>query len=334
MISTITATSSFDGELNISKLFWVLPISYIHSESIERGLVPHLLPGEKGRILLAQYETYTRGTEKILKKKKGKKNTKKAFKNAISVKICLGEKEVSAKINVSGIHISGAHSKSEIEQCCDFLLSVIKETASNLEYFKKCPSDYFFSCSRWVEKCIYERVCPYILDNFYYKTSFPTEFDPIIMKVLLNNYFDFPDYSLYFSLIEAMRSDFCIAKIVPNNILDIDCRMTNYNFKIPHKIDKERFVQYLLYINELGVTIEFNNTLHYAIKLVLETDEVFKKINPGYTTSLQTKKKSTTHLHIFKIQTTGNIKITSRDDSTLKEAIDYVTKLVNQYASS
>lgn len=323
-ITTVTVLVYFDGHLDLHRLFWALPIMYLDPLPVKGRAKPKLPHGPIGSIVAAQFGGYFRGLKKTV--------SQVAFENTISVDLSLDRKNICAKIYPNKIHLSGIYSDESIELACGQLLAYFKLLENDVKYLSTVDDEMKGKIMGWIEWLFKENRPSRIYENVHLPPEIPEELDQRTSEIMLRNYFDFPTFSdIYLSWIQTLISpDFSLGTRIPSVITSVDKLMSNFKLELGKPIFRAGLAKYLSGLIIPGISVRYDNTVNYAVKLLITDDSLFKSRCASYQTGPITLRKQIDGkpLHVFQIHASGKMMLSSRDDSTTDLAQQFVMDLL------
>jgi hypothetical protein len=322
LVTTKTVLVYFDGQLDLSLLFWSLPVVHISPDFCKgKAKIPK---GPPGAIISAQYDGNFRGLKKS--------STQRAFEHTISVDLSLDKKNVCVKVYSSKLHLSGVYSDESINFVCGQLLAYFQLIEEDVKYLTSVSPKAVEDLLTWIEGLFKEGRPFRQYDNFYFPPEVPEPLDKRAGNIMLRNYFDFPEFSdSYLSWLNTLTSSgFSIGEKIPSNITYIDKLMSNYKLDVKRSISRVRLAKSLSKTDIPGILVRYDNTFNHAVKLLITDDSLFFHHYPGYQTSIITQQKQVggKPLHTFQIQASGKITMSSRDETTVGLAAEFIKEIL------
>lgn len=339
-ISTITQIDKFKGEIyNIDFILLLLPVSFMSwtgKESIDKNLM-HSTPGSI--ISLSGFnpkgDYVTRGYKKPEKKKK----KKPGFKNNLSCKISIGDKNISLKISSGTIHITGAKKDSHIKEATYYLLYYLKRIQKYLDLINN-NFDMYLNVVSWIkENCIGEaitvetvyfnnkiKIIDYI-DNNQIKIPkiIPSHLDNKLTLFLLSfiendNFIDgFKYYKEYKSFIENIHK---IKKIISDDYEKISANpiMINKNYSLGFRINKNNLYEKFSSIKNFESF--YDNRYSKSVSIYLPLSKELSRDQ-----KIKNKKERRTS---FLVYSNGSVTQSSPDINNLNDAYHIFIEKINE----
>lgn len=301
-ITTMTLIFELDGSINKLSTFHLLPITKINIKP-QRESNKCKLPycGIHGAIISLRYRNSVRG---IIK------NTKKNFKNAVTVDICTSLKNLSLKISPNTIQLCGAMSRENGIEAVQYVLNYLNDIKLNINYIQQHPEEYQEHVAYLKENSKGELTDKVIYDCYnttngilYIEKTVPDYFiKPVALNTPLMNFlWSLTNDQLYYQDYTAILDNLIYLKPVYNEDLglkSVNEVMVNYNYNLGFKVNRDQLHQ--LIDNRNGFYSHYDNALNNSVTVELPYDDsvlVYKA---------KKKKKKIAH-HTFLIYSSGAV---------------------------
>lgn len=281
-ISTTTALAAIDSCFDINDLFWTCPLDYISNLRINEKKVSY--PGVGNLIVGAKYGLNSRGTIRY---------DKQGFNHSITFLVATSIKNVTLRLSITSIHVSGAQSLDDAKEAVDILIKRLHfcykiqreiinytredklELFSNLAYITKGYSNYInhstltTHCGKWPFKK-YEEVGTCLMSYVY----------------------DYPNYYEYLNFINKIINlhnlvvEYVILSVVQSTMFN-----TKYNLWFP--INRQALIEHL--------------DQQYGFTVIDQIDSLIIHLPyEKYSDSISKEKKTLPH-HSFTVTERGSV---------------------------
>ena len=271
-ITTITMICELIGQINLSNVFHLAPITKIvnftHSGAAKCKL-PYGAP--VGSIISMRYDNMVRGIM----------TSQKNFKNSITLTISTSTKNISIKLSDNTIHLCGASNKNNANEAIELILEHIYSINDNIIRFKNDANkdliewiSYHFKGSP-TEKCHYRikefknmnlKILTEIPDFFIKKPdNIPENFDHKLIDFLYNLSKDLIYHSDFMNKIKNIKNfNASQSKLYVEKKHEV---MVNYNYNLGFNVNRIK-------LNELvdgknGFLSRFDNANVNHVKIEL-----------------------------------------------------------------
>lgn len=250
-VTTMTLIASLEGNVNKNLAFNLLPITLItQGDEFVRRATKSKLPmcGIPGAIISLSYGNLTRG---IVRK------STKAFKNGISVDICIGDKNINLKVSKNTIQMCGAkstaHSHKAINYIIDYLTTIqdhLNEITANpvqaqqaVLWVKLVTRGYqitetvteILEMQKVRVRIMRERVIDHTVS--YPLIPIPEQLNRRMIHFLLSLANDYINYNDYCAKLDLILQSTIIIEL-PFRLRALETAMVNYNYSIGFEIDR------------------------------------------------------------------------------------------------
>ena len=291
---TMTALAFFQDKVNIDLLFPLLPITPTSITLPKKVSGKYKIPlsNSAGSIISVRYFGHQRGLVR----------PKKSFKNGITIDIATSEKNVSAKIFKTKIHLCGITSVAMAEESCQFIIQHINKIQQDLDYLLVNEKETQ-KVLEWVKEHAGGTNILAIDGNMNLHTGHRLQLPQIvpigldrqtyqILSINANDNCTTEDfiYSIKWILSQKRVID------MPLEIVCIERAMVNYNYALGFKIDPWALAQHIDGLN--GFQARYENAVDRSVMIKLPYE---------HTSSRLIRRKDRPTCHTFMVYKSGRI---------------------------
>jgi hypothetical protein len=281
-ISTTTALAAIDSKFDINALFWTCPLDYLSNIRINEKKVSY--PGIGNLILGAKYGLYSRGNIRY---------DKQGFNHSITFLVATSIKNVTLRLSITSIHVSGAQSLDNAKEAVDILINRLQfcykiqkqivdltqkekcELYNNLAYISKGYSNFVNHCTMTT-----------------YCGKWPFKKYEEIGNCLMSYVYDYPNYYNYLDFIDKILNlnspviEYVILFVVQSTMFN-----TKYNLWFP--VNRQLLIDHL--------------DQQYGFTVIDQIDSLIIHLPyEKYSDSISKEKKTLPH-HSFTITERGSV---------------------------
>lgn len=309
-IFTMTALAAIESCLDINALFWVCPLDYI--PNLKQNAKKIEYPGINNLVLGAKYGLYARGNINI---------DKQGFNHSITFLVTTTIKNVTLRLSVTSIHVSGAKSLDNAKEAVEVLLNrlqfcyTIQQEICNMDYTSK---EELYSTLAFLAKG------NVVIDSYQCYTSttyhsWPYDKNQRVGQCLLSYVNDYPNYMHYMQFIMYLLQlpQPVVTHLV---ILDIQSAMFNSKYVLGFQYNKKLLLEHIA-----------NN---YDFIIVSYSDSIILHLPYERNTNFIIKDKKKIPHHTFTITENSSVTQSSPNTELAAIAYNYFFQVMNEIKDS
>lgn len=230
--TTLTIVTELKGEIDLTHLCYLLPITYLICNQPNYKKVPTC--NVKGGIISVRYKDIMRGFPK----------NSRSFKNAIIIDLSMGNKNVSLKLSQKKIQLCGASSERMAIKASEIIVAYIQRIEELLIRLHKDPqkTNRTFEWMLNLTKCKKEnRILLNPPQDFsLLHHEYPEDIDKTLAQWILpmiSDYVEYEDFKMHLKYLKGLQSILVQGTI---EMHPIQVKMKNHNYCIQFPIRRQK----------------------------------------------------------------------------------------------
>lgn len=284
-ITTCTCMWKLRGQVHITDLFWILPITRVLVVMPKRVLKKIRIPyyGSAGAILSSRYAGYTRGLIRSTRTT--------YFSHSITIDFSTSKKSISVKLAPQLIHMCGASSNEDAQEGVRLIMNHLTSIQELLDYIgdhqqetKEALDWILFNVKGAkvrrpkieVIKTLYHEITIHseIEDNIVIRSCFLSK-PPETLDIRLVNFFvqQVDDFQFFSELKVKLEWSMTIKRVYSQDLALTEFRkvMVNYNFELGHRIDRYMFASMIN--GKSGIHSRYDNMANHNVTIEIPLSE-------------------------------------------------------------
>lgn len=322
--TTLTIVTELKGEIDLTHLCYLLPITYLICNQSSYKKVPTC--NVKGGIISVRYKDIMRGFPK----------NSRSFKNAIIIDLSMGNKNVSLKLSQKKIQLCGASSERMAIKASEIIVAYIKRIEELLKRLHQDPvrTDRTFKWMLNLIKCKKEnRVLLHPPHDFsLLHHQYPEDVDKVLVQWILpmiSDYIEYEDFKMHLQYLKGLQSILLQGAIEMN---PIQVKMKNHNYCIQFPIRRQKVFE--LFSSLPDWIAIYDSTWDSSVRLLYLSD--IKKFD--YTQEEgeegedddEEEEEGTDQYHTFTVFSTGSVTQSGPNPKEIETLYNKFNQILNE----